>query len=59
MVVEFRDFLQPHDKLSRECGWKIPPGDNARLTIVDGVMSDEDLGYIHMICWMYQKVNYS
>jgi len=50
---------RPQCELSGESGWKIPPANDARLTIVDGMRGDEHLRYIRMINWVYQEVNYS
>jgi len=56
--MEFRYSLQPGNELSRESSWKVPPTDDARLTVVDGVGGDEYLRYVRMIDWMYQEVYY-
>jgi len=41
--------LQPGNELSRESGWKIPPTDDARLTMINWVGNDVYQGNITMI----------
>jgi len=45
--------LQPGNEETRESGWKVPPADDARLTMVDGVRGDENLRDVGMDGWMY------
>ena len=43
----------------RKSGWKVPPTDDARLTLVEGVLADKYLRYVGMISEVDYKCNNS
>jgi len=51
--MKFRYSLQPGNELSGESSWKVLPANNTRLTVVDWVRGDEDLGDVGMVGWVH------
>jgi len=53
--MKFRNSLQPGNELSGKSGWKVPPTDDARLTVIDGVRGNEHLRYFCMVGRVYYE----